>query len=186
MTRSRDEFDEDDYDGYRRPQSGGAGRARVVATAVAAAIVLVMITAVLVLFVRRGQRAEVAIEQVRAEATRVETARNAPPLRPLPTAHAWPRMIGTWSRTPADQEEGGYPFYLEFHKDHTGAIKHTGSGGMPIQHEVKVEVVADQGNTARLALITKDGRYVYTLTVNPGGTLTLDDRKGGLVFHRGQ
>ncbi len=185
MPRSRDDYDDDDFDGYDRPRTREpGGRSRVAVTLIGAGIVLVMIVGVLVLFVIRGQRTEHALEKARAAAQiRDNVVR---PMMQTAREPAWPRMVGMWTRTPAEKEEGGYPYQIEFRKDFTATTLRVNYDGKSVEQESTVEVLSDDKDTARLSLHVPMGLYGYTFTLRPDGTLSLDDGKGGLVFRRGE
>ena len=192
MPRPRDDYDDDDFDGYNRPQRReSGGRSRVAVILIGVGIVLAMLVGVLVLFMSRSQRAEHAAERARADVLRVEDMRAAgmrdnvvgPKTREA-SGPAWPRMLGMWARTPGEKEDGGYPYQIAFRRDSTATTLRVNYEGEPIQQESKVEVLSDQNDVARLRLQVHMGMYNYTFTLKPDGTLSLDDGKGGLVFGR--
>lgn len=183
MPRARDEFDDEDYDGYRRRLPRGSGGGNRVTLPVILGMVVALVVGMGVLYLLRSQRSDQqAAERDRAAAMQFDLARSTVAREaPEPT---WPRMVGVWTRTPGENETGGHPYRFKFRQDRTAETLRASSDREPIRQESTVEILSDQGNSVRLRLIVPMGLYGYTFTIQPDGALLLDDGNGGLLFQR--
>lgn len=184
--RHEDDYDDEDDQPYGQSRERGASKGFGVLLLSGLAVGLILV-GVMVFFVFRTRN---AVQQVTDQAAAERQAalehlakRGQASTGPQRTAGAnWAKLIGTWSRQPAETEQGGYPYRFEFRADRTCTTTRTGPGGEPVQQDASVEIVADQNNSVRLALIVPTGRYVYSFQLKPDGSLVLDNGKDGLVF----
>lgn len=183
MPRTHDDFDDDDFDGYRRPPVREVKRGNRLAVVITAGMLLALLVGGIVMFMLRGKRAEHAAERARTNVLRVEQMR-ASAGAPVVSESNWPRIVGVWTRTPAESEVEGYPFRFEFSENMRAVTLRATDGGKPFRQESTVEVLSDNNDVIRLRLHVPMGLYGYTFRLRPNGTLTLEDGKSGLVFVR--
>jgi len=191
-----DDFDDDEYMPRKRAaETGGGGMVAwlFIALGVGGAIVV----GVIVLLFTRGQRAQHAAELARADAEarmaarpeggmKRDIARPRPPddTPPRTVGTNWQKVVGTWSRQPADKEEGGYPYQFEFRNDLSVTMTRVNYDGRSVGQEARAEVRLDQNEQLMLILHVHMGTYSYSFRVNADDTLVLDDGKDGLTFRR--